>query len=270
MTRIVPRRRARVERKSHGRLPPRALPFRRRLLRWYGRHRRDAAVARGDATPTRSWCREIMLQQTQVARVEDYWRRFVTRYPTVEDLAAAPLDAVRESWAGLGYYARARNLHATARAVVADHGGVFPRDPTSLQRLPGIGRYTADAVASLAFGADVGTVDTNIARVLARVFRLRGARKSARHAEAPVESRARARAAAAVVGLEPGADGSRRDDLHGAGAAVSGVPGRADLRVAPVAVRRGASGRGGAARAQRSIRAWRHPRARPLPVMQRR
>ena len=124
---------------------------------------------------------EIMLQQTQVARVEDYWRRFVTRYPTVEDLAAAPLDAVRESWTGLGYYARARNLHATARAVVADHGGVFPRDPASLQRLPGVGRYTAHAVASLAFGADVGTVDTNIARVLARVFRLRGPRKSARH-----------------------------------------------------------------------------------------
>jgi len=122
-----------------------------------------------------------MLQQTQVARVEEYWTRFLGRYPRVEDLAAASSDAVVRSWAGLGYYARARNLHATARAVVRDHGGAFPADPETLRTLPGIGRYTAGAVASIAFGADVGAVDTNVARVLARVFRVRGARKSARH-----------------------------------------------------------------------------------------
>jgi A/G-specific adenine glycosylase len=121
-----------------------------------------------------------MLQQTQVARVTDYWTRFLGRYPRVEDLAAASADAVVRSWAGLGYYARARNLHAAARVVVRDHAGAFPAEPEALRRLPGVGRYTAGAVASIAFGADVGAVDTNVARVLARVFRVRGAKKSAR------------------------------------------------------------------------------------------
>jgi A/G-specific adenine glycosylase len=122
---------------------------------------------------------EIMLQQTQVARVEDYWTRFLRRYPTVDDLASASSDAVHESWAGLGYYARARHLHAAAKKVVRDHDGRFPSDPDALRKLPGIGRYTAAAVASIAFGADVGTVDTNVARVLARAFRVRGRKKSA-------------------------------------------------------------------------------------------
>jgi A/G-specific adenine glycosylase len=124
---------------------------------------------------------EVMLQQTQVARVDGYWRRFLAQYPTLEDLAAAAPDAVRESWDGLGYYARARHLHATARRVVAEHGGNLPSRPEELVRLPGIGRYTAAAVASLAFGADVAAVDTNVARVLRRVFGLRDPRKSARH-----------------------------------------------------------------------------------------
>jgi A/G-specific adenine glycosylase len=123
---------------------------------------------------------EIMLQQTQVARVLDYYPRFLARYPTLEDLAAAPPDAVRESWDGLGYYARARNLHAAARRIVAKLGGKVPRQPEDLRRLPGIGRYTAGAVASLAFGADVPAVDTNAARVLARVFAVRGRKGTAR------------------------------------------------------------------------------------------
>jgi A/G-specific adenine glycosylase len=113
---------------------------------------------------------EMMLQQTQVSRVLDFYPRFLARYPTLEDLAAAPADAVRESWEGLGYYARARNLHATARHVVTHLGGALPSEHGALGRLPGIGRYTAGAVASLAFGADVPAVDTNAARVLARVF----------------------------------------------------------------------------------------------------
>jgi A/G-specific adenine glycosylase len=125
-----------------------------------------------------------MLQQTQVSRVMGHWAVFLQRYPTPEDLAAAPADAVRESWAGLGYYARARNLHAAARRVVDDHGGVFPADPVVLRRLPGIGRYTAGAVASIAFGADEAAVDTNIARVLGRVFSLRGRRGSSRRTNA--------------------------------------------------------------------------------------
>ena len=119
-----------------------------------------------------------MLQQTQVSRVMGHYPRFLRRYPTVEDLAGASADAVHESWAGLGYYARARNLHAAARHVVDHHGGVFPGDAAALARLPGIGRYTAGAVASIAFGADEAAVDTNVARVLGRVFRVRGRRGS--------------------------------------------------------------------------------------------
>jgi A/G-specific adenine glycosylase len=123
---------------------------------------------------------EIMLQQTQVTRVVEYYPRFLARYPTVEDLATAPDDAVRESWDGLGYYARARNLQAAARRIASEHGGTIPRRPEELGRLPGIGRYTAGAVASLAFGEQVAAIDTNAARVLARVFGVRSRRGSAR------------------------------------------------------------------------------------------
>jgi A/G-specific adenine glycosylase len=175
------RRRASEERRGRA-LPANALRFRRRLLAWYTRHQRDLPWRR-TRDPYAILVSEIMLQQTQVARVEDYWKRFVGRYPTVADLAAASADAVHESWAGLGYYARARNLHAAARAVVRDHDGALPSSPEALRKLPGIGRYTAAAVASIAFGADVGTVDTNVARVLGRVFRIRGAVKSAARAK---------------------------------------------------------------------------------------
>jgi len=125
-----------------------------------------------------------MLQQTQVVRVEEYYRRFLRRYPTIEDLAAARPGHVRDAWAGLGYYARARNLHAAAREVVRTYDAVVPAEPALLARLPGIGRYTAAAVASIAFGQDVGTVDTNVARVLGRAFRLRGPRGSSARAKA--------------------------------------------------------------------------------------
>jgi A/G-specific adenine glycosylase len=117
---------------------------------------------------------EVMLQQTQVARVCEYYPRFLARYPTIEDLAAASAEAVRESWDGLGYYARARNLHAAARHVTRRLGGRLPVEPDRLAELPGIGRYTAGAVASLAFGLDVPAVDTNASRVLRRAFALRG------------------------------------------------------------------------------------------------
>ena len=123
-----------------------------------------------------------MLQQTQVRRVAEFYPRFLARYPTLEDLAAAPAWSVRESWEGLGYYARARNLHAAARHVVDHLGGRLPETEHDLRRLPGIGRYTAGAVASIAFGADVPAVDTNAVRVLSRVFRIRGRRKSAAYA----------------------------------------------------------------------------------------
>jgi A/G-specific adenine glycosylase len=130
-------------------------------------------------TPYAVLVSEFMLQQTQVTRVVDFYQRFLGRYPTLEALAAAEPDAVRESWDGLGYYARARNLHAAARRIVGDLGGAVPRTPEELERLPGIGRYTAGAVASIAFGARVAAVDTNAERVLARVFAVRGRKGAA-------------------------------------------------------------------------------------------
>jgi len=154
--------------------------LRRRLLAWYARHARRLPW-RSSRDPYAVLVSEVMLQQTQVARVAQFYSSFLARYPTLEDLAAASPDAVRESWEGLGYYARARNLHAAVRHVVATAGGRLPRSRDDLRRLPGIGRYTAGAVASLAFGAAVPAVDTNVARVLTRVFALRGHRKSAAH-----------------------------------------------------------------------------------------
>jgi A/G-specific adenine glycosylase len=111
-----------------------------------------------------------MLQQTQVSRVESYYQRFLERYPTIESLASAPAAMVRESWDGLGYYRRAVNLHRLAQEVVRDYAGVIPPDPALLRRLPGVGRYTAGAVASFAFERPSPAVDTNVARVLRRAF----------------------------------------------------------------------------------------------------
>ena len=148
--------------------PPTAW-FQRRLLAWYQANGRRLPWRR-TRNPYRILVSEVMLQQTQVDRVKDYYRGFLRRYPTFEDLAAAPLPAVRESWAGLGYYARARNLHATARIVVAEHGGKLPADAQLIRCLPGIGRYTAGAVLSIAYGHPEPILDTNAARVLGRVF----------------------------------------------------------------------------------------------------
>ncbi len=111
-----------------------------------------------------------MLQQTQVARVIDFYHRFLTRFPSLESLAAARPGQVREQWEGLGYYARARNLHALSRLVTRDGDGVIPSDPIELRALPGVGAYTAGAVASFAYERPAALVDTNVARVIARVF----------------------------------------------------------------------------------------------------
>jgi A/G-specific adenine glycosylase len=144
-----------------------------RLLAWYDRHRRTLpwrAAPGKRADPYRVWLSEIMLQQTTVATVGDYFRRFVERWPTVEALAAAPLDEVLSAWAGLGYYARARNLHACARAVAEAHHGDFPRDEAALLALPGIGAYTAAAIRAIAFDQPASAVDGNVERVIARLF----------------------------------------------------------------------------------------------------
>jgi A/G-specific adenine glycosylase len=143
------------------------------LLAWYDRHRRVLPwrVAAGKTPdPYRVWLSEIMLQQTTVKAVAPYFLRFTERWPNVEALAAAPLDDVLRAWAGLGYYARARNLHACARAVVGRHGGQFPSSETGLSALPGIGRYTAAAIAAIAFDANAVPVDGNVERVVARLY----------------------------------------------------------------------------------------------------
>ena len=146
-----------------------------RLLAWYDRHRRTLPwrAAAGERTPPyRVWLSEIMLQQTTVATVGEYFRRFVERWPTVEALAAAPQDEVLSAWAGLGYYARARNLHACARTVAERHGGRFPEDEAGLRALPGIGPYTAAAIQAIAFDIPASAVDGNVERVIARLHAL--------------------------------------------------------------------------------------------------
>jgi A/G-specific adenine glycosylase len=150
------------------------------LLAWYDRYARTLPWrvspidrARGiKPDPYRVWLSEIMLQQTTVAAVGNYYARFLSLWPTVRDLAAAPLEAVLVEWAGLGYYARARNLHACAQAVVERHDGVFPNTSTSLLTLPGIGPYTGAAIAAIAFNEPIAVVDGNVDRVLARYLTL--------------------------------------------------------------------------------------------------
>ena len=143
------------------------------LLAWYDRHRRVLpwrALPGERADAYRVWLSEIMLQQTTVKAVAPYYARFLARWPNVEALAAAPLDEVLKIWAGLGYYARARNLHACARAVVEWHGGEFPANEVALRALPGIGAYTAAAIAAIAYDAPATPVDGNVERVVARLF----------------------------------------------------------------------------------------------------
>jgi A/G-specific adenine glycosylase len=143
--------------------------FTSRLLDWYRQNGRTLPW-RGHPDPYAVWVSEIMLQQTRVEAVISYFRRWMERFPTIEDLAHASEQDVLNLWEGLGYYSRARNLHKAARLVMQQHGGELPRDPDALRRLPGIGRYTAGAIASMAFGMDQPTLDGNLRRVLARVF----------------------------------------------------------------------------------------------------
>jgi A/G-specific adenine glycosylase len=143
--------------------------FSRALLAWFDEHRR-ALPWRGSPDAYGVWLSEIMLQQTRVDTVVPYYLRFLERYPSVTALAEAPLDEVLGAWSGLGYYRRARSLHAAAREVVERHGGSFPRELAALRSLPGIGAYTAGAIASIAFGLRTPLVDGNVARVLSRLF----------------------------------------------------------------------------------------------------
>jgi len=143
--------------------------FSSRLLAWYDGHARDLPW-RKSRDPYRVWLSEIMLQQTRVAAVLEHYRVFLKKFPTVEKLAAAREATVLALWSGLGYYRRARMLHAAAKKVTREHGGRFPETSLSLHQLPGIGRYTAAAIASIAFGEPVAAVDGNAERVLSRLF----------------------------------------------------------------------------------------------------
>jgi A/G-specific adenine glycosylase len=179
--------------------PPEHLTgLRARLLQWYDRHKRDLPWRRTrDAYAI--WLSEVMLQQTQVSTVIPYWERFLARFPTVEALAAAPLPDVLAGWRGLGYYSRARNLHRAAQEVVARFGGRLPSTAEALHTLPGFGRYTAGAVASIAFGEPAPLVDGNVARVLSRLFEVEGL-----PGDKAREARLWALATALVQGERPG------------------------------------------------------------------
>lgn len=144
------------------------------LLAWYERHGRKDLPWQRDSSPYRVWVSEIMLQQTRVSVVIPYFERFMARFPTLTDLAAADRDQVLHLWSGLGYYARARNLHKAAGVVMADHGGRFPTRIEQVQNLPGIGRSTAGAILSLALGQCHPILDGNLKRVLARCFAVPG------------------------------------------------------------------------------------------------
>ncbi len=153
--------------------PPRwKRSFARRLLAWFGRHRRDLPWRR-TTDPYRIWASEIMLQQTQVATVVPYFERFVDAFPTVKALAAADEHDVLRQWEGLGYYRRARQLHRAARVIVEDHGGKFPRTLAEVRSLPGIGRYTAGAIVSIAYGLPAPILEANTIRLLSRLFDVR-------------------------------------------------------------------------------------------------
>jgi A/G-specific adenine glycosylase len=169
MTRTLPRP------LSVGKLPDTVWnrEFGRRLLAWYRRHKRDLPWRR-TRDPYAIWVSEIMLQQTQVATVIPYYQRFMVAFPTVRSLAAADEHDVLCHWEGLGYYRRARQMHRAARVIVEQHGGRFPRDPQAVRALPGIGRYTAGAIASIAFDARAPILEANTVRLLSRLVAYRG------------------------------------------------------------------------------------------------
>ena len=237
--------------RGRGRRSPRCAPVgyaprvhpARALLAWYDRHRRDLPW-RADSDPYPVWLSEVMLQQTRVEVAAPYFRRFLARFPTVEALADAGIDEVLGLWSGLGYYRRARQLHAAARRVAA--GGGFPRTAAGLSELPGVGGYTAAAVASIAFGEHVPALDGNVERVLARRLALDGDPKRA--------AARRALAAAALDLLDPERPGDANQALMELGATVC-TPRRPACPRCPLAP-------GCAARAAGDPERWPPPRRR--------
>jgi A/G-specific adenine glycosylase len=156
----------------------RRIAFAARLVSWYAKHQRDLPWRRDAHDPYRVWISEMLLQQTQVVTAIPYYERFLTRFPSVRALAAARLDDVLKAWEGVGYYARARNLHRAAAEIVARFGGELPQTVDELLTLPGIGRYTAGAISSIAFNRDAPVLDGNVTRVLCRYFNISADPKS--------------------------------------------------------------------------------------------
>src|SRR4030095_16291724 len=148
-----------------------------RLLKWYDAYRRDLPW-RNTTDPYPVWISEVMLQQTQVQTVIPYYLKFLNHFPSIAALAQVDTDALLRLWAGLGYYSRARNLQKAAQIIVKQFGGRFPQNYTDVLALPGIGRYTAAAIVSMAFGQPYAVLDGNVSRVLARVFKISGDTKS--------------------------------------------------------------------------------------------
>ena len=148
--------------------------FAQQTLDWYQQYGRKTLPWQQEKTPYKVWLSEVMLQQTQVATVIPYFQRFMSRFPTVTDLAAAPLDEVLHLWTGLGYYARARNLHKAACQITEKHGGIFPQNFDDVAALPGVGRSTAGAILSLSLGQHYPILDGNVKRVLARCYAVEG------------------------------------------------------------------------------------------------
>jgi A/G-specific adenine glycosylase len=229
--------------------------LRRRLLAWYdaGARALPWRFPQRGADPYRVWLAEVMLQQTQVRAVVPYYERFVARLPTLEALAGADEEEVLALWSGLGYYARARNLHRAAREALRLHGGL-PASVEALGALPGFGPYTAGAVASIAFGIPAAAVDGNVARVLARLFLVRGD---------PAHARARGRVASLARALvDPERPGDLNQALMDLGASVCGkpVPSCGRCPVEPLCAARAAG------RERQVPRARRRPERRPLVI----
>ncbi len=215
--------------------------FRRRLLEWYRRNGRDLPW-RQTSDPYHILVSEVMLQQTQVDRVLPKYDEWLAKYPTLAALAAADESDVSRTWRPLGYNIRPRRLHAIARESVARYGGTLPSDEATLLSFKGIGAYTAGAVRSFAFGQRAAILDTNVARVLFRDLRRTRRTEGARHAAPPLERLADGAADAPRLRLQPGADGLRRDALHGAQAQVPALPDARRLRGLSVQSRQRACG----------------------------
>ena len=204
-----------------------------RTLEWWEGRRRALAwrAAPGETPdPYRVWLSEVLLQQTTAQAATPYFQNFIAKWPRIEDLAAASGEAVISAFAGLGYYSRARNLHACAKEI-ARRGGRFPSEEADLRSLPGVGAYTAAAIAAIAFGRQTLPVDGNIARVLARLIALEEPTAQAKSVIAI--GGARARAERSRGGFRPSADGYRRDDLPPPQSRLLPLPARSGLRGVP-------------------------------------